>query len=240
MKEEKVEKKPLIVTIDGPSGVGKGTLGLLLAKALGWHFLESGALYRVLALAAMQHGVALDNEVALELLAAHLDVQFQAAEGPGERSKVLLEGSDVSDLIRTEARGLAASKVSQYAGVRRALLDRQKAFLQLPGLVAEGRDMGTVVFPEAHLKLYLVASAAERAQRRYKQLKEKGISAKLPDLVVEIAERDQRDQQRSVAPLRPAEDAIIIDTTHLNVHDAMLRIKAEVEQGLGLKIQTEF
>jgi len=230
-----LKKNPPVITIDGPSGVGKGTVSLLLAKALRWNLLESGALYRVLALAAQQHGVALDNEAALEVLAAHLDVEFQAAD-VGERSKVMLEGTEVSNVIRTETQGLAASKVSQYAGVRKALLERQQVFRQPPGLVAEGRDMGSVVFPDADLKLFLVANAQERAQRRYKQLKEKGVSVKLPDLVVEIADRDRRDQQRSVAPLKPADDAIIIDTTHMSVAEAMLRVKAEVELSLNLRL----
>ncbi len=226
---------PSVITIDGPSGVGKGTIARLLASRLGWHVLDSGALYRVLALAAQQHDVALDNEEALEVLAEHLDVQFQA-ESVSKRLQVILEGVDVTDTIRMEGQGTAASQVSQYSGVRNALLNRQKDFRQTPGLVAEGRDMGTVVFPEAELKLFLIASAKERAERRYKQLKEKGVTVKLADLVEEIAKRDERDETRAVAPLKPAQDAVLIDTTGLNIGEVMLRVKAEVERQLGLEL----
>jgi len=230
-----LNKLPPVIAIDGPSGVGKGTIGRLLAQNLNWHFLDSGALYRVLSLAAQQHDVALDNEQALEVLAAHLDVQFKT-EKMGVRARVILEGVDVTDVIRTELQGTAASKVSQFLGVRNALLNRQKDFRQAPGLVAEGRDMGTVVFPDAELKLFLIASAEERAERRYRQLKEKGLNVKLADLVIEIAERDLRDQSRAVAPLKPAADSVLLDTTGLNIDEVMIRVKAEVERKLGFEV----
>lgn len=222
-----------VVTLDGPSGVGKGTVSQLLSEELGWHLLESGALYRVLALAAERHGVAFDNEEALAVLAEHLDVQFHAAQ-IRRPARVVFEGNDVTDEIRTEKQGNAASKVAQLAYVRTGLLARQKAFLQDPGLVAEGRDMGTIVFPEADLKFFLVASAEERARRRYQQLKNKGINVKLADLLDEIAERDARDSTRAVAPLVPADDAVVIDTTNLSVRDVLSRVLVEVERK-GLK-----
>lgn len=217
-----------VITLDGPSGVGKGTVSQLLAEKLNWHLLESGALYRVVALAADRHGVDLVNEEALAVLAEHLDVQFSAASA-GKPARIMFEGNDVTDEIRTEKQGNAASKVAQLAYVRNGLLARQKAFCQSPGLVAEGRDMGTIVFPEANLKFFLIASAEERARRRYQQLKNKGINVKLADLVVEIAERDTRDSTRAVAPLVPADDAVVIDTTNLSVRDVLSRVIMEVK-----------
>ena len=221
-----------VITVDGPSGVGKGTIASQLAQELGWHLLDSGALYRVLALAAEQHGIAFDNESALEVLAEHLDVQFSGDGSSGIR--ITLEGDEVTDDIRTETVAAAASRVAQYQGVRRALLQRQRAFRQTPGLVADGRDMGTVVFADAEVKVFLTASAEERAQRRYKQLKEKGIDASLSALVETIKQRDQQDMQRQVAPLRPAEDAHLIDTTNLSVDQVyaqvmQLVLAAEIE-----------
>lgn len=221
-----------VITVDGPSGVGKGTIASQLAQELGWHLLDSGALYRVLALAAEQHGIAFDNESALEVLAEHLDVQFSGDGSSGIR--ITLEGDEVTDAIRTETVAAAASRVAQYQGVRRALLQRQRAFRQTPGLVADGRDMGTVVFADAEVKVFLTASAEERAQRRYKQLKEKGIDASLSALVETIKQRDQQDMQRQVAPLRPAEDAHLIDTTNLSVDQVyaqvmQLVLAAEIE-----------
>lgn len=216
-----------VITIDGASGTGKGVVTHLVAKKLGWNLLDSGALYRVLALAAQKHGVAFDNEPPLKVLAEHLDVQFIATES-GEPPIILLEGQDVTDTIRTEKMGNAASKVGALPSVRTALLSRQRAFRELPGLVTDGRDMGTVVFPDAGLKIFLTASPEERASRRHNQLKEKGINVNLGDLIEELRERDKRDQERTVAPLRPAEDAIIIDTDHLTIEQVVGCIMVEV------------
>ncbi len=203
-----------VVAIDGPSGSGKGTISLRLADRMGWHILDSGALYRLVALASQNHSLPLDDEASLETLARHLDVQFL-----GE--KVILEGEDVSKAIRSEECGKNASIVAAIPGVRQALLERQRAFVQGPGLVADGRDMGTVVFPDAELKIFLTASAEERAKRRYNQLKEKEIDVNLRSLLEDILEdikaRDARDSSRSTAPLRAAEDAIELDTTELTI-----------------------
>lgn len=210
-----------VLTIDGPSGSGKGTLAQRMAAKLGWHYLDSGALYRVLALAALQANIDLADEVALAKLAADLPVTFQVKQ---DLLTVLLNGQDVSLLIRSEQAGNAASKVAAMPAVRTALLQRQRDFRQAPGLVTDGRDMGTVVFPDAPYKVYLTASAEVRATRRYKQLKEKGIDSNLADLIVEITERDERDQQRQVAPLKPAADAIILDSTALGIDAVFQRV----------------
>ncbi|MVW75716.1 (d)CMP kinase [Pseudomonas xionganensis] len=214
-----------VITIDGPSGSGKGTIAGLLAKQLGWNLLDSGALYRLLAFAAGNHGVDLTNEEAMKLLAAHLDVQFVAASG-GQR--IILEGEDVTDLIRNEQVGAGASQVASLPAVREALLQRQQAFREMPGLVADGRDMGTVVFPDAPLKVFLTASAEERAQRRYLQLKAKGDDVNLASLLDEIRARDERDTQRAVAPLKPAADAIVLDSTELSIEQVLERILREI------------
>lgn len=203
-----------VITIDGPSGTGKGTIARLLKAWLGWHLLDSGALYRLVAHDALARGVALDDEPALAALARVLPVEF--VEGAGE-TRVLLAGADVSDAIRSETAGTAASRVAAWPQVRDALLERQRAFRRAPGLVADGRDMGTVVFPAAELKIFLTASAEERARRRHKQLIEKGMSVNLPELLGDIVERDRRDQERAVAPLKPAPDAITVDTTHSDI-----------------------
>jgi cytidylate kinase len=221
--------KAPVITIDGAGGTGKGTVTHRLAKQLGWRLLDSGALYRVLALAAQKHGVSLENETALQVLAEHLDVQFIAAETSAPPS-IILEGQDVTETIRTEKMGNAASKVGALPAVRVALLSRQRAFREAPGLATDGRDMGTVVFPDAEIKIFLTASPEVRAERRYKQLKEKGISVTLGDLVEELRERDKRDQERAVAPLRPAEDAVIIDTDQLSVDQVVARILLEVNK----------
>ncbi len=221
-----------VIAIDGPSGAGKGTVSQLVAKRLGWHFLDSGALYRLVAQAAKSHAIALDNVEALETLAAHLDVQFCVTDDDSP-VRVILEGEDVSAAIRTEEIGNDASRVAALPGVRAALLERQRAFRVPPGLVADGRDMGTVVFPDAEVKIFLTASAEERAQRRYKQLKEKNPNVIFNDLLKEISERDKRDTERSVAPLRPAADAVIVDTTELTIEQAVERVMAICEQRLG-------
>ena len=216
-----------VITIDGPSGSGKGTVAALLAAKLGWKFLDSGALYRLLAFAARNHGVDLTNEEALKALAAHLDVQFDtAANGKGMR--IVLEGEDVTEAIRNEVVGAGASQVAALPAVREALLQRQKAFREAPGLVADGRDMGTVVFPDATLKIFLTASAEERARRRYLQLKAKGDDVNLASLLDEIRARDERDTQRAVAPLKPADDAIQLDSTALSIEQVLGQILSEV------------
>ncbi len=203
-----------VVTIDGPSGAGKGTLSALVAKKLGWHFLDSGALYRVLAIAAEHHKIDATDEQGLVPLASGLDVNFISQENG---CKVILEGEDVSDAIRTETVGAIASQIASLPRVREALLRRQRAFRELPGLVADGRDMGTVVFPNAKAKIFLTASAEERAQRRYDQLKQKGHSVSIARLLDDIKARDERDTTRTVAPLVAAEDALVIDSTSLSI-----------------------
>ncbi|WP_017245662.1 (d)CMP kinase [Stutzerimonas stutzeri] len=220
--------KPVpVITIDGPSGSGKGTVAALLAGKLGWNFLDSGALYRLLAFAARNHGVDLTNEEALKVLAEHLDVQFGAARD-GHGMVIILEGEDVTEAIRNETVGAGASQVAALPVVRTALLQRQKAFREAPGLVADGRDMGTVVFPDAPLKIFLTASAEERARRRYLQLKARGDDVNLASLLEEIRERDERDTQRAVAPLKSAEDAIQLDSTTLSIEEVLQRILSEV------------
>ncbi|MDO6706586.1 (d)CMP kinase [Photobacterium sp. 1_MG-2023] len=219
-----------VITVDGPSGAGKGTLCMLLAEKLGWNLLDSGAIYRVLALAAIHHGVEQDSEEALVPLAAHLDVQFLAE---GDLVKVILEGEDVSSTLRTEEVGNAASKVAALPRVREALLRRQRAFNGEPGLVADGRDMGTVVFPNAEVKIFLDASAEERAKRRMNQLQQKGLSVNFDSLLSEIQERDDRDRNRAVAPLRPAADALVLDSTHLSIEQVTEQALAHIEEKLS-------
>lgn len=218
-----------VVTVDGPSGAGKGTLCMLLSKKLGFHLLDSGAIYRVLALAAIHHGVDLESEDALVPLATHLDVQFIAE---GDLVKVILEGEDVSGELRKEETGMAASKVAALPRVREALLRRQRAFAQGVGLVADGRDMGTVVFTHAEAKIFLDASAEERANRRLKQLQGKGLDVKFDDLLREIQERDDRDRNRPVAPLRPAEDALLLDSTSMTIDEVVEKALQYIESKL--------
>ncbi|MBD1553439.1 (d)CMP kinase [Pseudomonas typographi] len=217
-----------VITIDGPSGSGKGTVAGKLAEALHWNLLDSGALYRLLAFNAGNHGVDLTNEASLVLLAEHLDVQFIAGGGL-QLDRIVLEGEDVTQLIRNERVGAGASQVAALPAVREALLKRQRAFREAPGLVADGRDMGTVVFPDAPLKFYLTASAEERARRRYLQLKAKGDDVNLASLLDEIRARDERDMQRAVAPLKPAPDAIPLDSTELSIEQVLDRILSEAE-----------
>lgn len=215
---------PLVVTIDGPSGSGKGTLSQMLAKELGFHLLDSGALYRLVALAAIKKNVALTSEPAVAEVAAQLDVEFSLE---GDNLRILLAGEDVTATIRAETVGMNASIVAAYPQVRDALLKRQRAFATAPGLVADGRDMGTTVFPAAQFKIYLTASAEARADRRCKQLQAKGVEANWDQVVADIRERDERDSTRSVSPLRPAEDAVIIDSTELTITqvlEAMLSV----------------
>ncbi|HAG39904.1 (d)CMP kinase [Pseudoalteromonas sp. UBA6540] len=212
-----------VITVDGPSGSGKGTVCRLLADKLGWDVLDSGAIYRVLSLAALHHQIALDNEEALVPLAANLDVQF-LVDSQTNAGKVILEGEDVTSTIRNEEVGAAASKVAALPRVREALLRRQRAFKTERGLIADGRDMGTVVFQDAPLKIYLTASAQERARRRYVELNERGLDVTLSGLLQGIQARDERDMNRTVAPLVPADDAIEIDTSELNAQQVFDKV----------------
>ena len=213
-----------VLTIDGPVSSGKGTVARLVAIRLGWHLLDSGALYRVLGYHAKNQGLALDDEPALVELAKTLPVRFIEQEG---QTAVILDGEDVSNIIRQESVGELASQVAVLQPVRDALLARQRVFAEPPGLVADGRDMGTVVFTSAPLKIYLTASAEERARRRFEQLKEKGFGATLATLVEDIRTRDDRDMNREVAPLRPADDAVVIESTTLTVDEVVNRILEE-------------
>jgi cytidylate kinase len=211
-----------VITIDGPSGSGKGTVSRAVAKALGWALLDSGALYRLVALAARRASIGLDDGAALGQLAGGFNIRFDSNEMGDEL--VWLEGQDVTRAIRTEEAGNDASKVAALREVRAALLERQRGFAVPPGLVADGRDMGTVVFPRACLKIFLTASPAERALRRYKQLKEKGVAANLAALSLEIAERDRRDSTRSASPLVASADATMLDTTGMSVDSVVGRV----------------
>ena len=198
------------MTIDGPSGAGKGTLAAAIAEARGWHLLDSGALYRIIAVVALRQGVSLSDAALLAALCPELQIVFGAGS-------VTVNGDDLTDAIRTEDVGSAASVVAALPPVREAILTLQKAFRRAPGLVADGRDMGTVVFPDAPVKIFLDASAEARAERRYNQLKNKGLSVKFPTLLEQIQERDARDRERAVAPLRSAEDALIIDSSQMSI-----------------------
>jgi len=217
-----------VLTIDGPAGSGKGTIVEHVAKELGWHILDSGALYRIVAVAAEKKNIAFDDDDSLAELAETLDAVFLPCKGGGV--EVRLEGDDVSKAIRTEDCGCAASKVAANKGVRKALLERQRNYLLSPGLVADGRDMGTVVFPNAFAKIFLTASAEERAKRRYKQLNEKGLDVTLASLILEIQARDARDMNRAEAPLKAADDAITIDTSDLSIDAVVTQVLAIVKE----------
>ncbi len=210
-----------IITIDGPSGAGKGTIAQAVARKLGWQILDSGSLYRLTALASVKENVGLDDEPALELLARNLDVRFESNDAG---LTILLKGEDVSEAIRAEEIGMKASKVAAMQGVRDALLERQRDFATADGLVADGRDMGTTVFPDAPLKIFMTASAEERAQRRFKQLKEKGISVNIAALVEDLKLRDEQDANRKISPLKPADDAVMLDTTSMTIEQVTQQI----------------
>lgn len=218
-----------VITIDGPSGTGKGTISQLLARELGWHLLDSGALYRALALAAIKRHIEPDDEAALGALAVGLNVRFLTAR-PGETATVILDGKPVTEQLREEKTGDTASLVAAWPAVRAALLARQRGFRQPPGLVADGRDMGATVFPAAALKIFLTASAEVRAERRYKQLITKGQGGSLRALLVDIMARDERDRTRAASPLRPAEDAIIVDSSTLSIEQVLDLVLEEVDR----------
>lgn len=207
-----------LITIDGPTASGKGTIAARVAASLGFHLLDSGALYRLTALAAMQQGVDFDDESVLARVARALEVQFT------DEPRISLRGVDVTDALRAEAVGNAASRIAVLHDVRAALVQRQRDFWQLPGLVADGRDMGTVIFPEAQLKVYLTASVEARAQRRYKQLIEKGFSATMEDLSADLRDRDARDMNRLEAPLRPAQDSYQLDSSDLSIDEVVTQV----------------
>lgn len=220
-----------VIAIDGPSGSGKGTVSRAIATQLGWHFLDSGALYRLVALAAEGQGIDLSNAQALSRVALGMQVRFGSRPDGGEQ--VFLENCDITDELRHERTGNAASQVAAIPEVRTALLDRQRGFAEPPGLVADGRDIGTVIFPDAALKIFLTATAEERARRRYKQLKEKGLDVSLAALSQEVAERDARDAGRKVAPLAAAPDAIRLDSTGIDAEEIVRRIvRLAHERGL--------
>ena len=215
--------EPPVITIDGPSGSGKGTIAKQVAAALGWGILDSGALYRLTALSAVKQGVDLDDVEGVAKVAENLDVEFK----PGQEDQpvsVILMGEDVTQEIRTESCGDKASQIAPHKAVRQALLQRQRIFRQPPGLVADGRDMGTVVFPDAPCKIYLTASAEVRAQRRYEQLMQQGQSVKIAHLLSEIKARDDRDMNRDNAPLRPADDAVTLDTSGLPIEEVLREV----------------
>jgi cytidylate kinase len=214
-----MEQNVPVMTLDGPSGAGKGTVSRALAQRLGWHYLDSGAIYRALAIAALDAQLPLDDVDGIVRIATAMDLRFEAGEPP----RVILNGADVSPRLGLEATGNAASRVAALGPVRDALLQKQRGFRKAPGLVADGRDMGTVVFTDAGCKIFLTASVEERALRRYKQLKEKGVDVSLPDLTREIEERDRRDRERSQAPLKMADDAHLVDSSAMSIEAVIAR-----------------
>ena len=221
------ERPAPVITVDGPGGSGKGTIAMRVAEKLGWHFLDSGALYRLVAVAAMDRGVQPDDEETLGDVACNLDVSFGIS---GEGMVILLDGNYITGRLRSEQVSVMSSKIATFPVVRAALVERQRAFRKTPGLVADGRDMGTVIFPDAILKIFLTAIAEARAQRRYKQLKEKGESVNLSRLFRDIKKRDERDSGRAVAPLRPAPDAHVIDSTELGINEVLQVIDNLIEK----------
>lgn len=221
-----------VLTIDGPSGSGKGTISRHVARALGWHYLDSGAIYRAVGLAAAWEQIDLSDAQAVAACAARADIGFETGDGSGE-PRVVVNGKDATHQLRMETAGAAASAIAALPAVRAALLDKQRDFRRPPGLVADGRDMGTVIFPDASIKVFLTASAEERATRRHKQLKEKGVSVTLDGLLGEILARDARDANRAVAPLRPADDAVTIDTTGLGIDAVVAQVLALVPAPKG-------
>lgn len=222
-----------VITVDGPSGVGKGTLCKALAEKLGWHLLDSGAIYRVLALAALNRQLSLTDENGVAALALALKVEFKTAD---DGVQVWLDGQDVSGAIRTEETGNAASQIAVFPIVREALLARQRAFLQAPGLIADGRDMGTIVFPHAPVKIFLDASAEERAKRRANQLRAKSNYVNLEEILLEIKERDARDRNRKVAPLVAASDALVLDSTDLTIAQVIDKAVEYINNKLSLQL----
>lgn len=222
-----------VLTIDGPAGSGKGTVSRLVAQALGWHYLDSGALYRAVGLAAAWEQVDLSDAEAVAACAARTTIVFQG-DGEGE-PHVLVNGRDATHQLRMETAGAAASAIAAHSEVRAALVELQRSYRSFPGLVADGRDMGTVIFPDAGYKVFLTASPEERAQRRYKQLKEKGVSANLPSLLHEIVARDERDASRAVAPLKPAPDALFLDSTGRPIADVVRQVLGLVPDTLRKK-----
>ena len=215
-----------VITIDGPGGSGKGTIAMRLAQNLGWHYLDSGALYRIVAVAAMERAIEADNEQALGELARHLEFSFSFT---GDEFVILMDGIRITPKLRSEEAGVFASNIAAVPAVRAALVKRQRAFRKLPGLVADGRDMGTVIFPDAKLKIFLTANVKARADRRHKQLKEKGENVNLSRLFKDIEKRDKRDKLRPISPLTPAEDAQLIDSTEMSIEMVLAEIHKLLE-----------
>ncbi len=227
-RKQKMSDTVPVITLDGPGGAGKGTICLLLADKLGWNMLDSGSLYRLTALESLRKNA--PDEAQLIEITKNMDIEYVPV---GARLKVLLSGEDVTDAIRAEDVGAKASEIAAIPAVRQALLERQRAFAEFPGLLADGRDMGTVVFPHAPLKIFLTASPEERAKRRYKQLKEKGIDANLPELVAELEARDKRDSERAAAPLKAADDAALLDTTEMSIDEVVNQVMQMASQCFG-------